>query len=312
MTATPVNYLSKSPGAQNNDTKILAENTSDTSTVTTSPTPVTSPSPSTGAIQVKVMTYNLHHGGEGTDGIYNTARQASVIAKEGADILCTTESNSSGPAMKAALESKTGKTWYMVTTSKNSIFSRYPIVSSKLKPLTDYDCDTRSVQQASVSVSGKTLNVFCAHIDTSFGGCSCATSTRLSEISELKSFAQGFPEPRVFGGDFNFRPASTEYNALVGSSGGVLEDTWRTAMGTGTATSYGPCNAVSDGTRTHGKGSRIDYLLVTPNSTSVKSTRIPDTRNLSDTNVNLKVGNCDDDGVRPSDHNPMSAIIELN
>jgi len=57
---------------------------------------------------------------------------------------------------------------------------------------------------------------------------------------------------------------------------------------------------------------RIDYLWLSKNANvNIKSTQIPDVRDLNNTNVVIFLGTTDDKGVRPSDHNPMIAILEI-
>jgi hypothetical protein len=50
---------------------------------------------------------------------------------------------------------------------------------------------------------------------------------------------------------------------------------------------------------------RIDFILYAADVTSMttRSSNIPDTRDLSNTNVVSRLGTLDDNGVRPSDHN---------
>jgi hypothetical protein len=80
-------------------------------------------------------------------------------------------------------------------------------------------------------------------------------------------------------------------------------------MSLGTATAYSD-NPVYMHTRT--RRGRIDYVWLSKNSNSVvKSAQIPDVRDLSNRNVVVSLGTADDWGVRPSDHNPAIAIIEL-
>jgi len=43
----------------------------------------------------------------------------------------------------------------------------------------------------------------------------------------------------------------------------------------------------------------------------IKSTQIPDVRDLNNKNVVITLGTADDWGVRPSDHNPMIAVVEI-
>ena len=86
-------------------------------------------------------------------------------------------------------------------------------------------------------------------------------------------------------------------------------DTWNSAMNAGTAVAY-PDNPVQWMTRT--RRGRIDYLWLSKNANvNIKSTQIPDVRDLNNTNVVIFLGTTDDKGVRPSDHNPMIAILEI-
>jgi hypothetical protein len=82
-------------------------------------------------------------------------------------------------------------------------------------------------------------------------------------------------------------------------------------MNIGTAVAY-PDNPVYFMTRT--RRGRIDYVWTSRGAGNlvIKSTQIPDVRDLSNPNVVETLGTLDDKGVRPSDHNPMIAIIELH
>ena len=77
-----------------------------------------------------------------------------------------------------------------------------------------------------------------------------------------------------------------------------------------TASAY-PDNLVGLHTRT--RRGRIDYVFYTRGSTDLvlRQTRIPDSRDLSNTNVTVTLGTLDDLGVRPSDHNHMVSDFDL-
>jgi hypothetical protein len=81
-------------------------------------------------------------------------------------------------------------------------------------------------------------------------------------------------------------------------------------MNAGTAVAY-PDNPVGMHTRT--RRGRIDYVYYSLSAPSLvlQGTNIPDTRNLSQTNVVITLGTLDDKGVRPSDHNPMLANFSI-
>ena len=87
-------------------------------------------------------------------------------------------------------------------------------------------------------------------------------------------------------------------------------DTWMRAMNAGAAVAY-PDNPVYMHTRT--RRGRIDYIWysLSAGNLVLQGTQIPDTRNLSQTNVSVILGTLDDKGVRPSDHNPMIANFTI-
>jgi hypothetical protein len=89
----------------------------------------------------------------------------------------------------------------------------------------------------------------------------------------------------------------------------LYNDSWVQAMNIGTATAY-PDNPVYMHTRT--RRGRIDYIWTSRNANIVlKSMQVPDVRDLNNKNVVITLGTADDWGVRPSDHNPTLAIIEI-
>jgi len=83
---------------------------------------------------------------------------------------------------------------------------------------------------------------------------------------------------------------------------GAFRDGWVDALNQNAASAY-PDNPVWMNTRT--RRWRIDFILYTADVTAMttKRSNIPDTRDLSNTNVVNALGTLDDKGVRPSDHN---------
>ena len=201
------------------------------------------------------------------------------------------------------LNQKTGRTWfwhfvpkYTGTTEGNLILSKYSFSSTGSRFLSVQ----RSVAQATVSVSGRTINFFATHLDADSSG------TRYTQVGELMSYASGFSDSRVVVGDFNAGPDLSESVRMTGS----YYDTWTRAMNVGTAVAY-PDNPVYMHTRT--RRGRIDYVWYS-NTTPylvLQGTQVPDTRNLSQTNVVVALGTLDDKGVRPSDHNPTIANFTI-
>ena len=262
------------------------------------------PPPPSGSTTLRVLSYNIQFG-EGTDGVTNWDRVASWIANINPDILGLCEMTSDNVATLVSLvNQKTGRSWssqfipkYDGTTEGNLILSKYPMISQGGR----YLSYQRSVAQATISVGGRTINFFMTHLDPDSSG------VRSQQAAELMSYASNFSESRIIGGDFNAGPDTSESISMTGT----YYDSWMQAMNVGTAVAY-PDNPVYTMTRT--RRGRIDYLWFSRSSPYLvlTGTQIPDTRNLSQTNVVEFLGTLDDKGVRPSDHNPMIANFRLN
>jgi len=242
--------------------------------------------------------------GKGTDGVQNWDRQANWIAQMNPDLAGLCEMPSEWVStLVSLLNQKTGRTWfwhfvpkYTGTTEGNLILSKYSFSSTGSRFLSVQ----RSVAQATVSVSGRTINFFATHLDADSSG------TRYTQVGELMSYASGFSDSRIVVGDFNAGPDLSESVRMTGS----YYDTWMRAMNVGTAVAY-PDNPVYMHTRT--RRGRIDYVWYS-NTTPylvLQGTQVPDTRNLSQTNVVVGLGTLDDKGVRPSDHNPTIANFTI-
>jgi endonuclease/exonuclease/phosphatase family metal-dependent hydrolase len=255
-------------------------------------------------VPLRVMSWNIQFG-EGTDAITNYDRTASWIAAGNPDLvgLCEVPADSV-PVLVNLLTQKTGRAWfahfvpkYSGTDEGNLILSwrSFAGVNSRLLSA------NRSVAQVTINVGGKTINFFATHLDDQ------SSSNRVTEVAELKAFASGFSEPRMIVGDFNGGPDTAETIAMSDSYG----DAWAESMNLGTALAY-PDNPV--GTQTRTRRGRIDYVFHSSQSSalSVKGAKIPDSRDLNNTNVVITLGTLDDKGVRPSDHNFVLADFDLN
>lgn len=257
----------------------------------------------TATTSLRVLSWNIQFG-KGTDGITNYDRLATWIANLNPDLVGLCEIPPGNvPDLVNRLIQKTGHVWYSHFVPKyigcdegNLILSRYPIVGVNLLFLTA----NRSVAEATISVNGTNVNFFATHLDDA------ASSNRVAEVDQLKQWAAGFSEPRVFTGDFNGGPDTTEALSMTSS----YVDSWAAMMSLGTAASY-PDNPV--GTQTRTRRGRIDYVFYSKASTTLiaRNSKIPDTRDLSNTNVVITLGTLDDKGVRPSDHNPMITDFDL-
>ena len=269
-----------------------------TPTPTPAPTPPPPPPP-TSSSSLRVLSWNAAFG-TGTDGVRTYDRTAQYIANMNPDIvgLCEIPSDSIGSLINA-LQQRTGRTWYWHFIQKydgtpegNLIASKYPLSSTGGR----YLSYQRSVAQATINVNGRTINFFATHLDPDSSG------VRWQQVGELMSFASGYSESRIIVGDFNAGPDLSESVRMTSA----YYDSWMRAMNAGTAVAY-PDNPVYLHTRT--RRGRIDYVYYSLSSPYLvlQGTQVPDTRNLSQTNVVVYLGTADDKGVRPSDHNPMIA-----
>ena len=261
---------------------------------TPEPTPTPTPTPTT-STTLRVLHWNTHHGGYGTDGVYDPNRLANWIVKINPDIISLNEieyytswGNEDQPARYASLlKSKTGVTWYykFVTASGaakgngNLILSRYPLdVKSSLQ--LSY---TRAVAQVTVTVNGRTINFMSTHLDDN------STSERLVEIGELQAWAGGLAEQRIVAGDFNAWPGTSEITKMTS----LYFDSWAEAVKAGTQIAYAGNEAGNT------RNSRIDYIFYSRGASglALKSSQVFDTRDAS--------------GVMPSDHRPLLSIFTV-
>ncbi len=266
---------------------------------------VTTP-PATGAVTLKVMTWNSQFG-NGTDNLHNLDRQATWIANMNADVVAMYEVNRNASEDQAQilrnlLTSKTGQNWsffwigkYAGCSEGNLILTRWTIVSTGSL----YLSYQRSVAQATINANGKIINFFATHIDPD------SAFARTQEMNEIKNFAANFAEPRIIAGDFNASPDWPEMGNMFAS----YFDSWNDAFHSGTAVAY-PDNPVEWQTRT--RRGRIDYIFYSRGASNLtlRGAQIPDQRNLAIWATET-IGTLDDRGVRPSDHNFMIATIDV-
>ena len=256
------------------------------------------------AVPLRVMSWNIQFG-EGTDAVTSYDRTASWIASVNPDLVGLCEiPGSNVSTLVSLLIQKTGRTWFSHYVPKysgvdegNLILTPHPIASvNKL-----FLSANRSVAQATVVVGGRNVSFFATHFDDA------ASSNRQIEAGELKSWAANFAEPRIVTGDFNGGPDSPEVISVAES----YFDAWTEAMNRGTASAY-PDNPVGMHTRT--RRGRIDYVFYSRQNgvLSLNAARIPDSRDLNNPNVVVRLGTADDKGVRPSDHNFMVADFSLS
>jgi len=244
---------------------------------------------------LRVLSWNIQFG-QGTDGVTNYDRIATWLARMNPDLIALCEVPPDKiPTVVTLLNQKTGRTWNSHFVPKANGISEGNLILSKFAFAavgSRYLSYTRSIAQVTVNVGGRNINFFATHLDHT------SSALRQTEVLELLSWTAGFAAPHIVAGDMNAANDTPEVLNLLGT----YRDGWVDALNSGTASAY-PDNPVWMNTRT--RRWRIDFILFKADLTtmSVKGANIPDTRDLSNTNVVNRLGTADDSGVRPSDHN---------
>ncbi len=248
---------------------------------------------------LKVLQYNVHHGGIGTDGVYDPNRVANWIVKMNPDIVSLVEIESqdsydSGNGVlqyKAMLEQKTGVTWYTLDIQdygqwtspgiRNAILSKIPFSASyRHEYSTGRD---RTVGGITVTVNGRNINVMSTHLDPYDEG------NRIIQVNELVPYAAGFAEDRIVLGDFNALPYSTE----IGTFTQAYYDGWAEAV------KLGIQQSAPDNPYGYTRNGRIDYVFYSHGEQhlTLQHVQVVDTR--------------DANGIMPSDHRPLLATFAV-
>jgi endonuclease/exonuclease/phosphatase family metal-dependent hydrolase len=233
---------------------------------------------------LRVLQWNTHHGGIGTDGKYDPARLAKWIAKINPQVISLNEVDTTDEidAIVKALKSYTGVSWAYEFSGKGNIaLTRLSVVN---KDRCVYPDGERYSAHLSVMVNGRPVHIWSTHLTVD------SASTRDKEVKQLEHCANQWPEARIMAGDFNMQAGSTEYK----DAAAYYTDAWPAAKSLGTTSNYsGNCDGCT-------RNSRIDYVFSSKGASflKVKSAQIVDTR--------------DSNGVRPSDHKPMLVVYTLN
>jgi endonuclease/exonuclease/phosphatase family metal-dependent hydrolase len=260
-------------------------------TVTYGPASTTTLTTSGSSTTLRVLQWNTHHGGIGTDGVWDPYRLAKKAASFHPDVVSFNEIEHYGvdqPALYASLMKKyTGQTWYYKYTSTagtqtgigNLIMSRFPFDSTDIQVLSH----NRAAVDATIHVNGRLINVTSTHLDAN------STSYRLQEIGELTAWERTLAEQRIVCGDFNAWPGTTE-NATMKQA---YYDSWAQAQADGTAVAY------AGNTAGNTRNSRIDYIYYShgAGALQLKGSQVFDVR--------------DANGVMPSDHRPVMSIFTV-
>jgi endonuclease/exonuclease/phosphatase family metal-dependent hydrolase/regulation of enolase protein 1 (concanavalin A-like superfamily) len=248
----------------------------------TTPPPPPPPPPSTEQ-QLRILHWNVHHGGQRSDGVTDRDGLTTWMASFNADVFSLNELDSLANLndIVARLTKKTGTTWYVSYDYGIALVSRFPI-ESKSSCVINSSLG-RKIVRAGIVVNGRTINIWSAHLDA------YSATTRQSEMGALLKCVEAFPEQRIVAGDLNAGSTSAEIKLLAGS----YIDAWPAAKALGTAVNY-PGNA--DGATRSG---RIDYVFASRTATQLvlKSAQIFDTRNAA--------------GVMASDHKPLLVVYDV-
>ena len=252
---------------------------------------------------LRVLSWNIQFG-QGTDGVTNYDRTASYIARMNPDVVAVCEMPPDQiSTLVNSLAQRSGRTWFTHFVPKfngspegNLIISAYSFVSVSSRFMTA----NRSIAQATINVGGTNVNIFATHLDDG------SSTNRQTEADELISWTSGFAAPRIVMGDLNAGNDTPEILKLLGA----YRDSWVDSLNVGQAFAY-PDNPVWLNTRT--RRWRIDYVLYSADLSTFtpRTSNIPDTRDLSNTNVVTFLGTTDDKGVRPSDHNMVVSDFDI-
>jgi endonuclease/exonuclease/phosphatase family metal-dependent hydrolase len=260
-------------------------------------------SSATAGTRLRVLSWNIAFG-QGTDGVTNYDRIATWLARMSPDVIALCEiPPDKVSTVQSLLSQKTGRVWntHFVpkspgTPEGNLILSTYSFSSLSSR----YLSYNRSIAQATINVGGQNINFFATHLDHT------SSALRLTQAVELISWTSGFAAPRIVAGDLNAGNDTSEILRLLTS----FRDSWVDALNASAAFAY-PDNPVWLNTRT--RRWRIDFILYSADTSTFIARRgeIPDSRDLSNTNVVNKLGTPDDKGVRPSDHNIVVTDFEV-
>jgi endonuclease/exonuclease/phosphatase family metal-dependent hydrolase len=191
---------------------------------------------------------------------------------------------------KNLLQSKTGQTWYYVFAQEfgqwtsngkgNLILSTVPFTSTDRKELVNNS--DRSIAEATITWNGRPITLIVTHLDP------YSKSLRLTQATEVTTWAAAEPENKILTGDMNAWPDQTS----IAKFNTLYKDSWAVAAANGTAIAF-------SGNSGETKSGRIDYIFYSRGSTnlSVKSSQVYDTR--------------DANGVMPSDHRPVLTVFEV-
>jgi endonuclease/exonuclease/phosphatase family metal-dependent hydrolase len=247
---------------------------------------------------LRVLQWNTHHGGFGTDGRYDPNRVATWIASTKPDVVMLNEierytgwGNQNQPEVyRKLLQSKTGKSWHYVFAQEFGNWSAHGkgnlILTSVPMRFVDrhelvHNSD-RSVAEAMITWKGRPITLILTHLDPD------SPALRLTQATEVTNWSAAEPENKILTGDMNAWPDQTS----IAHFNKYFYDSWSVAASKGEATAFA-------GNAGQTKNGRIDYIYYSKRSPNlrVRSSRVIDTRASN--------------GVMPSDHRPVLTVFEV-
>ena len=214
--------------------------------------------------QIKVMTYNTHHGGDGSS--VRLESQLDTIAAENPDVVLLQEAYSTQlDTYVRGLNARQNTTaWHGaynktckagVEPTCTTYTSESVMILTKLKTLAttprliwakdSYHVARATLRMSVATADGTQVNVFAAHLPALVA----YAPARVTWVNTFKTWSASFAGPKVVGGDFNERPTEQAVISMTQQ----FNDAW-TKGGTG----YGYTH-MKDGTTTLYR--RIDYLF---------------------------------------------------
>jgi endonuclease/exonuclease/phosphatase family metal-dependent hydrolase len=232
---------------------------------------------------VRVLHWNTHHGGVGSDNKLDPVRLGRMLATFRADVISLNEVEQRnghgnldqvgayldclGTGWTAHLVGINGRVLARTETGQcNVLLSKHPMTM-----LGQLGCaNARSAAYA--VVQGR--SVYSTHVDNESAGL------RSVQLTQQLCWHKQQSDPRIIMGDFNCQSGSTEIAPFFH----WYKDAWSEAKKIGTATAFNETGAT--------RSTRIDYVFY--RGLKLVSVDVPDTRV---------------DGVWPSDHHPV--VVEF-
>jgi endonuclease/exonuclease/phosphatase family metal-dependent hydrolase len=241
-------------------------------TAAVAPAATSAPAPEPAPGELRVMTYNIHHG-ESPAGKYDLASIAEVIRAQRPSIVALQEvdrrwgARSASDDQPAKLAELSGmRPCYGVNLDRsgaqygNLILSRHPLseCANVHLPRLNAANEQRGVASALIDVEGTPLRFYATHLQHN------SAEERVVQAKAVLEAIASHPEPAIVAGDFNAQPHMAEVAPLTER----YADAW--TLWTSATPGAGPGYTIPSSN----PRSRIDYVFV-PKGTRVTAARVP-------------------------------------